>query len=95
MAIQLVIHLLCEISRDQWCIYWRRDPLTRRTRRAKMADERELRRNLTATHRAIKRARLSAYLAIMGAKHFCARLLVSRQQQLGQQVVAERHRRTP
>ena len=57
--------------------------------------ERELRRNLTATHRAIKRARLSAYLAIMGAKHFCTRLLVSRQQQLGQQVVAERHRRTP
>ena len=60
-----------------------------------MADERQLRWNLTATHRAIKRARLGAYLFIMGVKHFYTRLLVSRQQQLGQQVVAERHRRTP
>ena len=65
-----------------------------------MAGERErsvryLRPNLTATPRAIKRARLSAYLAIMGARHICTRLLVSSQQQLGQQVVVERHRRTP
>ena len=54
-----------------------------------MAGERELRRNLTATNRVIKRARLSAYLAIMGAKHISTRLLVSSQQQLGQQVAVE------
>ena len=50
----------------------------------KMAGERELRRNLTTTHRAIKRARLSACLAIMGAGRISTRLLVNRQQQLGQ-----------
>ena len=60
-----------------------------------MAGERELRRNLTATNRVIKRARLSAYLAIMGTRHISTRLLVTSQQQLGLQVAVEGHRRSP
>ena len=50
--------------------------LTRRTRPAKNAGERKLRRNLTTTHRVIKRARLSAYLAVMGTRHISTRLLL-------------------
>ena len=60
-----------------------------------MADEQELRRNLTVTHQAINRARLSAYLTIMGTRDLSTTLLVSSQQQLGQQVAVEGHRRSP
>ena len=55
----------------------------------------ELRRNLRGMHRVIKRARLSAYLTVVGTRHIATRLLVSNQPQLGQQVLVEGHTSSP